>query len=362
LRGSKFPEPLWPLPQPVDGHLLDKLGLKHLGGPLEACAEWTRPPEEACPNALVFLGPKALLSQSPALLIVKEGLDWQSLKLPATTAVFSCSDLKQAMLQVLPYFRYQPPPPTWDRADSLPPSVSSQAYVSPTAKLGENVTICPQAFIGEYVRLGDRVWIGAGVVVEDGAVVEDDTRIEANSIVGHHCRIGKNCEIKALVSIGSDGFGFAPGARGPQRIEQVGITILEDGVRLGSHCSIDRATVGATVIGKNSKFDNHCHVAHNCRFGPNTLVAAGLLIAGSSTVGANCVIAGSVVITDHAKICDNVTLAGRSAVTGDVTKPGAYTGHPLEPLKDGLRTIANLRELTRLRRELAALKKERDPS
>jgi UDP-3-O-[3-hydroxymyristoyl] glucosamine N-acyltransferase len=169
--------------------------------------------------------------------------------------------------------------------------------------------------------------------------------------LGPRTQIGKNCEIKANTVIGGEGFGFAHDQKGHHhRIPQKGRVVLEDNVYIGSMCAVDRATLenGETRIGEGTKLDNHIQIAHNVKIGKHCVFAGGTVIAGSTTIGNHCVVGGHSSIAGHIKICDQVHLGGRSGVSGSIEKPGAYTGHPLQPLKDHLRSEAYIKRLPAL--------------
>jgi len=141
------------------------------------------------------------------------------------------------------------------------------------------------------------------------------------------------------------------------KIPQLGIVVLEDFVEFGANCAVDRATLGETRIGEGTKFDNLCHVAHNCQIGRHSVYAAGFFVAGSSTIGDHFMVGGTTAVGDHLQISDNVTLGGRSVVTSDIPKAGAYAGYPLEPFAEARRTLVNLTYVTKMRKQLLQIQK-----
>lgn len=334
--------------QGITAAQLTSLGLRHLSGPSDRKALRVSQPEASTADALVFLDRAHLpeLQQMPAILVVDSSLSEHSFA-DKNVSVFLCEHLKSAMIGILPAFTFKPTA-----------SAREKAFIDPSAKLGKNVQISPFAVIEAEAVIEDEAFIGPGVVIEVGAFVGRNTRLYGNVVIGHHCRVGKDCIIHANSTIGSDGFGFIPDPKGlPQKIPQVGIVIIEDHVEIGGNCAIDRATIGATLIQEGCKLDNFVHVAHNCVLGKGGLYAAKFSVAGSSKIGSHFMCGGHCVVADHVTITDHVSLGGRSTVTKDITEPGAYTGYPLEPMKDGLKTIANLRELTQLRKDLGTIKK-----
>src|SRR5262245_42653845 len=170
--------------------------------------------------------------------------------------------------------------------------ISDRTIVSDTAEISnDEVRIGPNAFVGEQCRIGSRVTILPGAVIMAGAVIGDDVLIYPNVTVYNGCKIGSRVIIHAGTVIGSDGFGQAKNPDGTfQKIPQKGIVVIEDDVEIGSNCSIDRATMGETVIRKGVKLDNMIQIAHNVEIGENTVIAAQTGIAGSTKIGKNCMI------------------------------------------------------------------------
>lgn len=235
--------------------------------------------------------------------------------------------------------------------------VHPTAFVHPTAKIHPSSTIGPFCNIEAEAVIGEKTALQSHVHLGRGAKTGAHCKISAFVDVGHKCELKDRVIIHSGTVIGSDGFGFQgePGSP-PVKVPQVGIVVVDNDVEIGANCSIDRATIGTTYIGENTKFDNLCHVAHNCKIGKNNRIAAGFFIAGSSEIGDGCMFGGGVLIADHVKLGSNIFVGGSSCITKDVLTAGAYTGYPLEPLKDGLKTLANLRHLTEMRATIAGLK------
>lgn len=198
------------------------------------------------------------------------------------------------------------------------------SYVGKRSKVGKKCYIYPQVYIGRNVIIGDNVTLYPGVKIYDG------------------CKIGDNCILHANVVIGSDGFGFAPVADGSyKKIPQTGIVIIEDNCEIGANTVIDRATMGATVIGKGVKLDNLIQIAHNVVIGENTVVAAQSGIAGSTKIGKSCMLGGQVGIAGHLTIADRTSFGAQSGVISNIRKEGkAYMGTPAFELKDFLKAYA----------------------
>jgi len=205
------------------------------------------------------------------------------------------------------------------------------------------VKIYPQVYIGENVCIGDNTILFAGVKIYNG------------------CKIGANCIIHSCAVIGADGFGFAPQDDGTyKKIAQTGIVVIEDNVEIGSNTSIDRATMGATIIHRGTKLDNLIQVAHNVEIGENTVIASQAGIAGSAKIGNRCIIGGQVGIVGHINIADGTQIIAQSGVTKNTVENQAIGGSPAIDFAKNQRNIAIYRSLPQLRDEIQALRKEID--
>ncbi|MDI9384288.1 MAG: UDP-3-O-(3-hydroxymyristoyl)glucosamine N-acyltransferase [Verrucomicrobiota bacterium] len=237
----------------------------------------------------------------------------------------------------------------WDR-------IHPSATVHPTAIVGETASIGPNAVIGKGVRVGPHTRILGGVVVEHDAVIGENCVIHPNAVIGYRCQIGNRVEIGGGSIIGSEGYGFAQDdSRVSYKIPQTGIVVIADDVRIGANNCVDRATYAETRIGRGTKTDNLCHIAHNVQIGENCLLTAMLCVAGSTKIGNRVVASGQTGILDHVTICDDVYLLQRAGVSKDINRPGAYAGTPVQPLNEYMRTLAHERSIGRLKEKLAAL-------
>jgi len=227
--------------------------------------------------------------------------------------------------------------------------VHESARISPTAKVGRDCIIGPGAVIGDECVIGNQCIIGANSVLEPGVKLGDGTHIHPLVFIGHSCELGKNCEVHPNTTIGTEGYGYAQDAKfNHYRITHYGRVVLEDDVHIGSGVNIDRGTFEDSRIGAGTKIDNHCHFGHNIQIGRNTLITAGMITAGSATIGSNCVFGGRTTVGGHIHIVDGCHIGGLSAVQQSVEQPGQYSGFPLQPLKDDLRTRMSLKELPEL--------------
>lgn len=216
------------------------------------------------------------------------------------------------------------------------------SYIGKNCILGKGVKIYGQAYVGDRVKIGD------GTVIHAGAKIYNDTQI------------GKQCIIHSGAVIGSDGFGFAPQADGTYKtIPQVGNVILEDQVSIGANSTIDRATMGSTLIRKGVKIDNQVHVAHNVVIGENTVIAAQTGISGSTEIGKNCVLAGKVGIAGHLKIADHTTIGGNTGINKSIKTSGkTLFGFLAMDLNHFLRSYSVFKNLDDLQKRIQQLEKK----
>jgi UDP-3-O-[3-hydroxymyristoyl] glucosamine N-acyltransferase len=244
------------------------------------------------------------------------------------------------------------------KVELLPKGIHPSASVPESAKIGHDVRIGANVVIGERVKIGDRTIIMHGTVLGDDVLIGSDTLIYPNVTIYNRCRIGSRVIIHSGTVIGSDGFGFIPKGDGTyEKVPQIGIVVIEDDVEIGSNCSIDRATVGETIVRRGSKLDNLIQVGHNVIIGENTVIAAQTGIAGSTKIGRNCVIAGQVGITGHIEIAERTTIAAQSGVSKPIKEPGKiYFGYPAKERSVAHRIEGAIRQLPELIREFREIK------
>jgi UDP-3-O-[3-hydroxymyristoyl] glucosamine N-acyltransferase len=195
--------------------------------------------------------------------------------------------------------------------------ISDSSFIGSFSSVGENSIIGEKCIIENQVFIGNNVEIGNGCIIYPGVKILDDTII------------GQNCIIHSSTTIGSDGFGFAPNDDGSyKKIPQTGNVVIGDNVEIGSNSTIDRATLGSTIISNGVKLDNQIQVAHNVEIGENTAIAAQSGVAGSTKIGKNCMIGGQVGIIGHIKIGDNVKIQAQAGVTSNIESNSRVTGTP----------------------------------
>ena len=227
-----------------------------------------------------------------------------------------------------------------DESAKIAPGVYLGAftYVGKNVEIGENCSIYPNTYLGDNVKIGKQTTLYSGVSIYDA------------------CTIGENCILHAGVVVGSDGFGFAPDEHGVyQKIPQIGNIIIEDNVEIGANSTIDRATMGSTIIRKGVKIDNLCQVAHNVEIGENTAMAAQVGIAGSAKIGKRVMIGGQAGISGHLEIADETKIVAQSGVPSSVKKAITLMGSPSFPIDDFKRSFIGFRKLPQLMNRISEL-------
>ena len=239
----------------------------------------------------------------------------------------------------------------------------------------EKPFIDPNASISNYASIGKNVSISSGACIKKGARIGDGCKIGSNAFIGKDTSLGNNCELYPNVSIynnvsigsrviihsgttiGSDGFGYVTINNIHEKIPQTGDVVIKDDVEIGSNCSIDRATIGSTIVGEMTKIDNLVHIAHNVKIGKGCLITAGFAVAGSTEIGDFCTFAGQVGVAPHLKIGNNSIVASKSGVTRSLKGENTYAGFPARDIKEHNRRQALINEIGRLREKLLKLSK-----
>jgi UDP-3-O-[3-hydroxymyristoyl] glucosamine N-acyltransferase len=237
--------------------------------------------------------------------------------------------------------------------------IHAQACIEESATVGSNVYVGAFAYIGENVKLGDGVQVYPHAYIGDNVTVANKSIIYAGAKIYNDCVIGLNCVIHAGAVVGSDGFGFAPQADGTfQKIPQIGNVILEDNVEVGANATIDRATMGSTIIRKGVKLDNLIQVAHNVEIGENTVMAAQSGIAGSTKIGRNCMLGGQVGISGHISIADGVKLSAQTGVANNLKTPNEILiGSPAINSRIFSRSFVLFKNLPEMRKDIDNIKR-----
>lgn len=238
------------------------------------------------------------------------------------------------------------------------PGVHPTAVVAPTARLGADPSIGPHVVVGERVVIGDACVLHAGVVLYQDVTIGARFTAYARAIVREGVRIGDRVTLHAGAIVGSDGFGYLPSTTGIRKIPQIGTVILEDDVEVGANATVDRAALGATVIGRGTKIDNLVIVAHGCRVGPYSLLAAQVGLGGGTTLGAGVMLGGQVGSAGHLTVGDGVKVAAKSGIHGDLAANGTYGGIPAIDIRQWRRGMTALRRLPELLRRVRRLERQ----
>ncbi|WP_416440082.1 UDP-3-O-(3-hydroxymyristoyl)glucosamine N-acyltransferase [Phnomibacter sp. MR] len=230
------------------------------------------------------------------------------------------------------------------------------SFVHDTASIGNDVYIGAFAYIGKNVRIGNNVKIYPQVFIGDDVTIGDNTVLNPGVKVYHRCVLGKNVIVHAGTVIGSDGFGFAPQADGTfKKVPQMGNVVLEDDVEVGSNSTIDRATIGSTIVHAGAKIDNLVQIAHNVEIGSHTVIAAQTGISGSTKIGKGVMIGGQAGIVGHIKIGDGAKINAQSGVSKSLDNGKAVTGSPAYDYTSALRSQAVSRRLPELEKKVKEL-------
>ena len=241
--------------------------------------------------------------------------------------------------------------------------VQEPSYVSKTAIYGQNVFIGAFAYLGENVKLGNNTKIFPHAYLGDNVTIGDNSIIHPGVKIYHDCKVGNQVTIHAGTIIGSDGFGYAPQSDGIlKKVPQIGNVVIEDNIEIGANTTIDRATIGSTIIRSGAKLDNLIQIAHNVEVGNFTVIAAQAGISGSTKIGKGVVIGGQAGLAGHINIADNVKINGQSGVNKSVKTAGiVITGTNAYEYTKAMRSMAiarNLPEMDRRIHELEALVKQ----
>ena len=300
--------------------------------------------EEGQEGALSFLSnPKYthfLYDTHSSIVLVNDDLQ---LEQPVTATLIRVPNAYEAVAKLLQIY------------ESIKPSktgIDTLAFVSAKATIGKNVYIGPFACIGDGAQIYPHTVIGEGVTLGDRCL------LYPNVTIYQGCKIGNAVTIHSGSVIGADGFGFAPGSEGYDKIPQIGIVIIEDNVEIGANTCIDRSTMGATIIRRGVKLDNLIQVAHNCEIGENTVMSAQAGMAGSTKIGQWCMVGGQAGFAGHIHVADKTFVGAQCGVISNTKGNEQLIGSPAMEPKTYFRGMAVLKHLPEMYRELAQLKRE----
>ena len=309
--------------------------------------------EEGQTGSLSFLSnPKYeeyIYSTQSSICIVNKTFE-PSNALPSTLTLIKVQDAYACFAKLLEVY---------SNLSKKQPEIESNSFIHLTAEIGDGLYLGSFSYISKNAQIGKNVTIYPNVFVGEGAKIGDNTTLHPNVIVYQDCHIGNNCIIHGGTVIGSDGFGFAPNEEGEfQKVPQIGNVIMEDNVEIGSNCSIDRATMGSTIIRRGVKIDNLCQIAHNVEIGRNSAMAAQVGIAGSAKIGQSVMIGGQAGISGHLHIADGTRIVAQSGIPSSVKKAETLMGSPGIPLDDFKKSYYGFRKLPYILNKLADLEKE----
>lgn len=238
--------------------------------------------------------------------------------------------------------------------------IHPQACIAETAHVGDDCFVGAFAYIGENVTIGKGTQIYPHVVVEDNATIGEGCVLYPNVSVYHDCQIGNRVILHSGAVIGADGFGFAPGENGYDKIPQIGNVVIEDDVEIGANACVDRSTMGSTIVHRGAKIDNLVQIAHNVEVGEHTVMSAQVGIAGSTKVGRWCMFGGQAGFAGHITVGDHTNVGAQCGVNSSVKGNESLIGSPAQEPKSFFRSAVIYKKLPDMYRELEALKKKVD--
>jgi UDP-3-O-[3-hydroxymyristoyl] glucosamine N-acyltransferase len=242
-------------------------------------------------------------------------------------------------------------------APHYPPGIHPTAVIAPTARLGPGVHVGPYCFLDEHVEIGKNAVLHSFVTIYRNVTIGDDFFAHAHAVVREGCRIGHRVILETGAVLGADGFGFARREDGSwHKIRPAGRVTIGDDVEIQAQSCVDRATIGATSIGRGSKIDNFVQIGHSSRVGEDTLLCGQVGLAGSTQIGNRCILAGQVGCAGHLVVGDGAVLTAQSGVPNDVPAKAVYSGYPAIENKRWLKSVAIFNRLPELQDEVRGLK------
>ena len=306
--------------------------------------------EEACKGQLTFFAnPKYedyLYTTQASIIIINDAYE---LKQPVTATIIRVADAYSAFATLLS--KYQ------EIVQQQLTGIQQPCFIASTATYGENVYVGAFAYIGENVRIAENTKIYPNAFIGNNVIIGSNTFIHPGVKIYHDCKIGNNVTIHAGTVIGSDGFGFAPQADGSfKKVPQLGNVVVEDFVEIGANATIDRATIGSTLIKSGAKLDNLIQIAHNVEIGNSTVIAAQAGISGSTKIGNGVMIGGQAGLAGHLQVADGSKINAQSGLGKSLKTPGtAVTGSPAYEYNRAIRSQSMARNLPELEKRIQEL-------
>ncbi len=308
--------------------------------------------EEAQPGDLSFIAHpqymRYLSTTGASVIVISERF---ALPLKSEKIFIVVPDAYRAFARILALYAPQ---------EAYPPGFRHPtAVIDPTAQVANTAYIGPYVVIEPEVRVGDHVVLTAHITIGKGSEIGDRSRLYPGVVCYAGTKIGRRCIIHAGVVLGADGFGYIENPDGSfEKVPQIGNVVIEDDVEIGANTTIDRATVGSTIIQRGTKIDNLVHIAHNVRIGEHSALAAQSGIAGSTTIGKRNRLGGQAGVVGHIITADDVVIEAQSGVSKSLRQPGAYFGSPAKPHLQALKMEGALRQLPEMLKDFRELKRK----
>lgn len=269
---------------------------------------------------------------------------------PIKTTLIKVKDPRGAFTTLLEYYQM---------AKNQKVGIEQPSFIAESAEVGEELYLGAFGYIGAGAKIGSKVKLYPQVFIGDNVVIGDEVTIHAGAKINSDTIIGDRCVIHSNAVIGSDGFGFVPDEEGVyKKVPQTGNVIIESDVEIGASCTIDRATLGSTIIRKGVKLDNQIQIAHNVEIGEHTAIASQAGIAGSSKVGKHCLIGGQVGVAGHINIGDQVKIQAQSGVGKNIKNGEAIQGSPSFGYSAWNKSYVHFKNLPKIVNRINALEKK----
>jgi len=306
--------------------------------------------EEGTDGSLTFLAnPKYLpyiYTTQATITIVNKSFEPEA---EVTTTLIKVDDAYKSFSKLLEYY---------NQVKLMKSGIEQPSVLSEGATYGDNLYLGSFCYIGKNVKIGNNVKIYPNTFVGDNVTIGDNTILFAGVRIYSETFIGADCTIHSGAIVGSDGFGYVPNEEGVyNKVPQIGNVIIEDRVDIGSCTTIDRATLGSTIIKRGAKLDNQIQIAHNVVIGENTVIASQTGVAGSTKIGSGCIIGGQVGIVGHLTIGNNVRIQAQSGVTKSIADNESVQGSPAMPYTDFSKSYIHFRNLPKIVADISEIKK-----
>ena len=306
--------------------------------------------EEGIPESLSFLSnPKYtqyIYTTKASVVIVDKNFKAEN---KISTTLIRVDDAYKSFSKLLEYY---------NQVKMNKTGIEQPVFISESANYGKNIYIGAFAYISDKVKIGDNVKIYPNVYIGDNVIIANNVTLFSGAKIYSDTQIGDNCVIHSSAILGADGFGFSPNEKGEFiKVPQTGNVIIEENVDIGAATSIDRATLGSTIIRKGVKLDNQIQIAHNVEIGKNTVIAAQTGIAGSTKIGENCMIGGQVGIAGHLSIGNNVRIQAQSGIGRNVNDNETLQGSPAFTYNDYNKSYVHFKNLPKIIHRLTTIEK-----